>query len=347
MLSLLSYKELAGFDCPSYYKLCAISRAAGILASRKKSLRRGFAPKSPYSVKPQLISCYGFKVERGLLRVPLGRHGYQDIPLSKHTISVISDPALNVRSFTLTATTLSLTVSKEVSEIECTSTAGVDRNLRNLTCGNNERIAKYNLDEAVRIAETTRRIIASFNRNDARIRQRIAARYGLRRRNRTGHKLHCVTKQIVTEAARRREAIVLEDIRGIRKLYRKGNWQGRSFRAMMNGWSYAEAQRQIEYKARWTGLPVIRLTRSQTAGTSRSCPRCGERLQLDMSRQAWCSKCQIGLDRDAVAVINLSQRGRLRFDRSKGGTGEALKGNPTTTVIPRVDAPKLTYHTIG
>ena len=51
-------------------------------------------------------------------------------------------------------------------------------------------------------------------------------------------------------------------------------------------------------------------------------------------------------DRDAVAAINLSRRGRLRFDRSQarvglqGGTGEAVKGNPTTTVILGVDIPK-------
>ena len=35
-LSPLSYNQLAHYDSPSYYKLCAISRAAGILASRKK-----------------------------------------------------------------------------------------------------------------------------------------------------------------------------------------------------------------------------------------------------------------------------------------------------------------------
>jgi hypothetical protein len=41
-LSLLSYNQLACYDSPGCYKLCAISRAAGILASRKKSLKRGF-----------------------------------------------------------------------------------------------------------------------------------------------------------------------------------------------------------------------------------------------------------------------------------------------------------------
>ncbi len=52
------------------------------------------------------------------------------------------------------------------------------------------------------------------------------------------------------------------------------------------------------------------------------------------------------MDPDVVAAVNLSRRERLRFDRSRaqmglqGGAVEAVKGNPTTTVILRVDAPK-------
>jgi len=41
-LSQLSYNLLAQYDSPSCYKLCTISRAGGILAARKKSLKRGF-----------------------------------------------------------------------------------------------------------------------------------------------------------------------------------------------------------------------------------------------------------------------------------------------------------------
>src|SRR5213594_2650556 len=57
-LSLVSYSQLAQYDSPICYKLCAISRAAGILASRKKSLKRGFPTRMPYAVRPHLISCY-------------------------------------------------------------------------------------------------------------------------------------------------------------------------------------------------------------------------------------------------------------------------------------------------
>jgi putative transposase len=230
----------------------------------------------------------------------------------------------------------------------------VDRNLRNLTVGNDLETSHYDLSKCVRIASTTVRIVASLARDDDRIKTRIASRYGQRRTARTGHILHNVTKTIVALAVQRRTAIVLENIEGIRSLYRKGNGQGRKYRGRMNGWSFGEAQRQIEYKARWVGLPVVRLSRRETRGSSVTCPRCGERLQSDkrLKRKLWCSKCRIVMDRDRVAAVNLARRGRVRFARSRppiveaqGRAGEAMKGNPTTTVIPGVDAPKLTQQT--
>src|SRR5207249_767312 len=141
----------------------------------------------------------------------------------------------------------------------------------------------------------------------------------------------------------------------IRSLYRRSNGQGRKYRGRMNSWSFGEAQRQIEYKARWAGLPVIRLSRRETRGSSLTCPRCGERLQSDkrLKRKLWCGNCRVVMNRDMVAAVNLARRGRVRFARSRppilleaqGGAVEAMKGNPTPTVIPGVDAPKLTQPT--
>ncbi len=140
---------------------------------------------------------------------------------------------------------------------ESTSTVGVDRNLRNLTVGNESQIHYYDLSKAVKIAKTTMRIVASFKRDDVRIRTDISSKYGRRRTARTGHILHNATKTIVERAVHRREAFVLEDIRGIRCLYRRGNGQGRVYRRKMNGWSFGEAQRQIEYKARWIAYQLF------------------------------------------------------------------------------------------
>jgi len=356
-LSLLAYNELARYDSPSYYKLCAISRAAGILAARKKSIRRGFITRTPYAFKQQLVSCYGFKIENGYLHIPVSRGKHFSIPLTKHTLEVISQPGVKVRSFTLTLNKLSLCIARDTPMIECRSTVGLDRNLRNLTVGNDQQTHHYDLSKCLRIANTTVRIVASFARNDDRIRTAIASMYGQRRTYRTGHILHNATKTIVAVAVQRKTAIVLENIEGIRSLYRKGNGHGRKYRGRMNGWSFGEAQRQIEYKARWVGLPVIRLSRRETRGSSVSCLRCGERLQSDkrLRRKLWCGKCRIVMDRDRVAAVNLARRGRVRFARSRppilleaqGRAVEAVKGNPTPTVIPGVDAPKLTPPTKG
>ena len=353
-LSLLSYNQLAQYDSPSCYKLCAISRAAGILASRRKSLRRGFPTREPYAVRQQLVSCYGFKTKNGRLEIPVSRGKRLSIPLTKHTLDTISQPGVEVRSFTLTRNRLCLSIARDVATIECASTVGVDRNLRNLTVGNDQETRHYDLSETVRIASTTMRIVSSFKRDDARIRTGIASKYGLRRTDRTGHLLHTATKTVVAAAVQRRQAIVLENIQGIRCLYRKGNGQTRNYRGRMNGWSFSIAQRQLEYKARWSGLPIIHLSRRETRGSSLTCPRCGERLQSDkrLGRKLWCGKCRVVMDRDRVAAVNLARRGRVRFARSRppiieaqGGAAEAVKGNPTPTVIPGVDAPKLTQPT--
>ena len=347
-LAMLSWPRRRQYGCPDCYKACAVSRAAGILAARKKSLRRGIPTKNPYSLKPQITAYRGFKIKNATLRIPVGKRNFLFVPLISHIVSALSDPALTARSFTLTPTSLSLCISKEVPEIECADAIGVDRNLRNLAVGNEAGVTHYDLSRTVRIAETTVKVVGSFKRNDSRIRKKIVSKYGRRRRNRTQHLLHNATKRIVTEAHERRQAIVLENIKGIRRLYCKGNGQGPKYRGRMNAWSFGEAQRQLEYKARWVGLPVIRLSRKETRGTSVTCPQCGERLQEDrrIRRKLWCGKCRVVMDRDVVAAINLSRRGRLRFDRSRAKRGlqgravETLKRNPTTTVILRADALK-------
>jgi transposase len=115
----------------------------------------------------------------------------------------------------------------------------------------------------------------------------------------------------------------------------------------------------LEYKAAWKGVTIIPLTKSETYGTSSKCSACGEKLHSPMKgdvvhkRMLWCQRSQAWMDRDVNAALNLSARGRSRFDRSlpsrsgtpieeeKGLAGEAMTGNGTMTLILRVDASKL------
>jgi len=160
-LSNLSYRQLANYQIYSKYKLCAISHAAGILANRKKSQERGYKPRQPYARRPFPISCYGFKIIDGVLKVPIGNRQYFEISLNNYAKNIIlSDPALQVRSFTLTANnTISICYLKEVTRTECTTVEGIDRILDDVTVGNIERIVQYDLSKATMIVENTRSII--------------------------------------------------------------------------------------------------------------------------------------------------------------------------------------------
>src|SRR5919109_296254 len=226
-LSAKSYHYLDRYDILSYYKLHAISRASGILQNRKKSIKRGFKTKTPYLKNGMIISCYGFKVDwnYGVIKIPLGGKRYFDIKLS-------------------------ISYSKAITEqIECASIAGLDRNLGNVTVGNIDKTTRYDLEECNEIIDNTKSIYKTFNRNDHRIRKKIYAKYGNRRKNRVNQILHKVSKNIVNELKENKQGIAFEKLTFIRRLYQKGNGQGNNYRAKMNAWSFAEIKRQIKYKA--------------------------------------------------------------------------------------------------
>ncbi len=358
-LSFLAYRELRDRydEVPSYYRLCAISKAAGVLSSRRKSMKRGFPTKRPYVSKQLLLSCYGFKIRDESLFLPLGERRFQEVSLNSHTLAILSsESGINVRSFTITEGYLSLCIAKTVELMERVKSAvGVDRNLRNVTVGNEAQVTYYDVSKVVEIGENTRSVIRSFKRSDIRIRKKLAMKYGQRKQERVRQILHRVSTNVVRGARKNRQCIIFENIKDIRKLYRKGNGQGRNFRGRMNRWPFGELKRQVEYKAAWEGVPVITLSKGETRGTTMDCARCGERLQEPVlgdsahHRQLWCQKCQRWMDRDLVAVLNISRRGWLRFDQSsKGEVGEAVKGNPEggrQQVILRVDASKPSHQT--
>ncbi|MDE2591020.1 MAG: transposase [Patescibacteria group bacterium] len=74
----------------------------------------------------------------------------------------------------------------------------------------------------------------------------------------------------------------------------------------MNSWSFYELQRQIEYKARWLGLPVNYV---KAGGTSTKCAICGSKLVPEEHRKMFCSICKTSVDRDINAARNILLRG--------------------------------------
>ncbi len=348
-LSSRAYKDLRRHDSMSYYKLCAISAAVGILRNYRKATRKGQGSRSssmPYARKPRLTTCYGFKIANGNLLLPVQPRRAISIPLNKHTLKTIARH--EVRSVTLTPHKLSIAFAKEVKEINPIGFIGIDRNLNNVTLADTSgEVKQIDLTKATEIKSMYRKIKSKLKRNDNRIRRRISEKYGLKERCKVQQILHHASKLIVREAKRKRYGIAMENITGLRKLYRRGNGQGAKYRFRLNSWSYCELQRQIEYKARWEGLPVIYV---KPYGTSARCSKCGSptRRIPEESRKLRCAECGLTVDRDVNAARNILARA-LRF-RAVGLPSEAMVQEPDAgadapKVILKVDGSQLTCPT--
>ncbi len=326
-LSMLCCHELRNYGILSSYKICAISRAAGILSNRKQSVKRGVRIRDPIVKNPFMTNCYGIKHNGALLTIPYKKHNTINILLNDHTQKILSDPALTVRSFSLTALNISLCVSKKVQEIECTKKVGIDRNLRNVTCGSEEGVTVCKTNKLLSIKENTVHARAGFHRNDRRKKNQFWKIKQRRMTDRARQYIHRISKDIVDNAVKEKAAIVLENLKGVRKLYKKGNGQGNKYRRRLNGWQFYELQRQIEYKARWVGLPPVEYV--DPRNTSTQCPQCGKRLQEDMQqhRKLSCNNCGLFMDRDIVAAMNnISRKLPPRFRGSRDDICEAQSG---------------------
>jgi len=335
-LSKKAYHELAGYDVPTYYRLTAISKAAGILRNYRHALRKYPKANKPYADKLMLTDCYGFKITSGKLRLPIRPRQYVHIPLNSYVLRSIG--GYTVRSVFLTPCSVSVVFSKEVSGIEPRGLIGVDLNLDNVTTADSGGgIRRYDLSRATQIKESCRQAKRGFKRNDCRVRRQVYAKYGRIQRNRVGWILHNASAGIIRQAREGRFSIVMEDLKGMRRLYQKRNGQGRDYRAKMNSWSFAELHRQIEYKATWEGIPIHHVNPSETSSV---CAICGCRVAECAERKVYCPRCNRLVDRDENAAMRIVNAG-LWFSL-KGVAGEAVKGNPQRgKVIPGADVTQL------
>ena len=110
----------------------------------------------------------------------------------------------------------------------------MDRNEKNITFGDKDGVVQIDMAKAVKVRQTTREILFSFRRDDVRVRRRLARKYWKRCKDRTSQLLHAATNFMVDVAARNSATFALEDLTGIRRVYRKGNGQGKDYRFRLN-----------------------------------------------------------------------------------------------------------------
>jgi putative transposase len=222
---------------PAYHKLCldskfhskyiygALECAASKLKLYKKTLRKKHNAKRPYISKNHIIlDNQSYRIEDGSIRIPIEPGRYFIIPLTGYILEKTKNAKLG--NITVTDDKLIISYSKEILEQKPDMFIEIDRNLDNITtCNSKENYATYDLSEASKIISSYNMVKSKFRRNDSRIRKKIFQKYGKLQKNRIHNILHCTSKNIVSQNS----GIIMEDLKGIRKLYQKGNGQGSKY----------------------------------------------------------------------------------------------------------------------
>jgi len=140
------------------------------------------------------------------------------------------------------------------------------------------------------------------------LRRTLALKKAYRTIKKIGHKerrvvndiLHKISRKIVNEALENDSMIVLGNLKGIRR-----NGKGRRFnRKLNNGFPYYRLSMFIEYKARWLGIKVVKISEKNT---SKTCHKCGSR-GLRVGSSFKCPNCGYSCNADYNGAMNILKR---------------------------------------
>ncbi len=249
----LAYERLKEYGLHTHYQLSACEVAFSTYRNKNRKA-------DPYVERAFLkLDNQSYLLFHQILRIPSRpRHFiYLTLKGSNYQFSHADNMVLKRGSITITGQYVIVAFSKEVSENESSGYVGVDVNEGTVTTSDTScSTIKYDTTVIAELKERYRGIRAKIGqrtRQDRRVSQFLFAKYGGREKNRTRQTLHRISKEIVQRAKSGKLRIVMEDLKGIRKLYRRGNGQGKSYRGRMNSWTFYEIQRQIKYKAEMGG----------------------------------------------------------------------------------------------
>lgn len=289
----------------SGYVQTAIWKACAILKNYRKIKKKNADARVPFMKKHILvIDNQRYQIIHDHLKFPVRPRQFVYIPLNHHVFKTLSEAGLKLGEVTVTENKISISYSQDVPREEPRGQLGIDMNLENATCVDDTgNVTVIDMSGIVSMKMKYREVLSHITRPDARIQKKLKQKYGKKQQNKVDTFLHQRSKDMVSQG----KQIVMEDLTGIRKLYRKGNGQGTRFRFRLNSWSRFKLQNMIDYKSKWySGFPVIFV---RPNGTSSKCAICGSKMIPEEHRMMRCPICQGTIDRDLNASRNILARG--------------------------------------
>lgn len=303
----------------THYCHSACKIATAILKNFRKRKKRGLTSKERPEVKGDFVKLDEmlFKFEGDSIRISTAPGKCIMIYLvsgeyQKKFVEAWKMGELDVGEVIIKRDYIVVPFKKNVRLKEASATMTIDINEKNITYSvfneNGEVVKTVRLDiyKVKRIhdehSKKREKIQRKLAKKPLKMRRILRKYYG-REKRRAEDFLHKISTIVVREAVKYNAKIVMEDLRNIRRSV-KG--KSRNLRRRLNRWNFRKLQFFIEYKAKWSGLPV---KYSEASYTSSLCPICGSGLYPNGRRMLRCEKCGVDFDRDVVATMNLYKAG--------------------------------------
>ncbi|KPQ43902.1 MAG: transposase [Candidatus Methanoperedens nitroreducens] len=189
----------------------------------------------------------------------------------------------------------------EASKFDAVGTLGIDLGIVNLATDNDgESFSGKQIDT---VREKNAVLKANLQKTGTKSSKRHLKKLSGRESRFHRDVNHVISRKIVAKAKDTKQAIALEDLKGIRKSVTVRRTQ----RSRIHSWAFFQLRSFIEYKAILVGVPVVLVN---PRGTSHICPVCnhnerGNRPNRDNFK---CVQCGFSGNADHIAAINIAAR---------------------------------------
>ena len=314
----------------------AMDMAYSIVRSWISNYNRGvFKNKPKVRRKVVYIKMSLFSYKDGILRISIKPYK-RCIIIDLNKYPWIPKDFDKIGGLLLTENKLILTLKKKVTIKKPKGWASFDINLTNITAYINGEIKRYDLKPLYhihRVYEIKRQRIQRLAKKKPKTARKLLQKYSKRELNRTNDFIHKLTTKIVRELVQKGYGAILEDLKDIKRHILN---KSKSMNRKLSKWDARKIQKMLEYKLKWHGLPVKYV---DPKNTSKTCPKCQNKLIELKERKVKCPKCNFTIDRDVIAALNLQMRGAWIPPRALEEAIASMKEKESTIIVDSKSRP--------